>query len=112
MGCRLDRYKLVVLVNGVELRPRRSQEVYNHSPDGFEWGYGGSGPSQLALAILLNELDSPVDALNLYQEFKDTFVAGWPRQIGTGWVLTSADIAEWVCLHETSLRRGPPPPAV
>ena len=27
-------------------------DLQNHSPDGFEWGYGGSGPSQLALAIL------------------------------------------------------------
>jgi uncharacterized protein DUF6166 len=27
-------------------------EVRNHSPDGFEWGYGGSGPAQLALAML------------------------------------------------------------
>jgi hypothetical protein len=28
------------------------QDIRNHSPDGFNWGYGGSGPSQLALAIL------------------------------------------------------------
>ncbi|HMF28341.1 MAG TPA: DUF6166 domain-containing protein, partial [Candidatus Cybelea sp.] len=27
-------------------------DLYNHSPDGFEIGYGGSGPAQLALAIL------------------------------------------------------------
>jgi hypothetical protein len=27
-------------------------EVRSHSPSGFEWGYGGSGPAQLALAIL------------------------------------------------------------
>lgn len=27
-------------------------EIRNHSPTGFEWGYGGSGPAQLALAIL------------------------------------------------------------
>lgn len=24
-----------------------------HCPSGFNWGYGGSGPTQLALAILL-----------------------------------------------------------
>ena len=35
------------------LHPRKSLAVYNHSPDGFAWGYGGSGPAQLALAILL-----------------------------------------------------------
>ncbi len=27
-------------------------EIRNHSPTGFNWGYGGSGVSQLALAIL------------------------------------------------------------
>ncbi len=27
-------------------------DLANHSPDGFSWGYGGSGPAQLALAIL------------------------------------------------------------
>lgn len=27
-------------------------DLFNHSPTGFECGYGGSGPAQLALAIL------------------------------------------------------------
>src|SRR6516225_2178066 len=36
------------------LNPR--QELRNHSPTGFEWGYGGSGPAQLALAILAEHL--------------------------------------------------------
>lgn len=27
-------------------------KLVNHSPTGFSWGYGGSGPAQLALAIL------------------------------------------------------------
>src|SRR5262245_22144387 len=29
-------------------------ELRNHSPTGFEWGYGGSGPAQLALALLVD----------------------------------------------------------
>ncbi len=29
------------------------QEWVWHSPSGFEWGYGGSGPADLALNILL-----------------------------------------------------------
>ena len=32
-------------------------EVRNHSPKGFQWGYGGSGPAQLALAKLLTVAD-------------------------------------------------------
>lgn len=30
--------------------------VRNHSPTGFSWGYNGSGPAQLALAILCDHL--------------------------------------------------------
>jgi hypothetical protein len=56
-----------------------SLDVINHSPDGFAWSYSGSGPSQLALAILL-EAGVPVDqARKLYQEFKHEFIAGLPR---------------------------------
>lgn len=28
-----------------------------HSPDGFSWGYGGSGPSELARCLLIASLD-------------------------------------------------------
>lgn len=36
-----------------EVLPKNSQRYRNHSPDGFAWGYGGSGPAQLALALCL-----------------------------------------------------------
>lgn len=39
-----------VTVDGVPLDPRLDLRVL--SEDGFEWGYVGSGPYQLALAIL------------------------------------------------------------
>lgn len=42
-----------VFINGAELKPDTSQKVMNHSPDGFAWGYQGSGPAQLALALML-----------------------------------------------------------
>ena len=31
--------------------------VVHHSPDGFNWGYGGSGPADLALSILAHHFD-------------------------------------------------------
>lgn len=34
-----------VYVDGKRLDPEPSQKVRNHSPDGFYWGYGGSGPA-------------------------------------------------------------------
>lgn len=67
-----------VFMDGRELLPERSQQIRNHSPDGFNWGYGGSGPSQLALAVLL-ELIEPEIAVSVYQDFKWTVIAGLPQ---------------------------------
>lgn len=58
-----------VWLNGEELLPARSQKVKNHSPYGFAWGYAGSGPAQLALAICL-ELLPEEEAILRYQELK------------------------------------------
>ena len=53
-------------LDGKELTPEESQAYRNHSPDGFSWGYGGSGPAQLALAVML-EINGKAFG---YQEFK------------------------------------------
>jgi hypothetical protein len=55
-----------VLVDGEPLDPAASRKVYNHSPDGFAWGYNGSGPAQLALAILMRhtDADQPYNSTN------------------------------------------------
>ncbi len=68
-----------VFIDDRLLRPERSQKVYNHSPDGFNWGYGGSGPAQLALAILLKFTDKDT-ALRLHQEFKWDVIAKLPQK--------------------------------
>ena len=57
------------------LTPERSLELVNHSPSGFEWGYGGSGPAQLALALLLDYTGDEAVALDHYQEFKTEVVS-------------------------------------
>lgn len=54
-------------LDGEFLDPKPSQKYYNHSPDGFNWGYSGSGPAQLALAIML-KLTGKNEG---YQQFKD-----------------------------------------
>ena len=64
-----------VWLNGVELLPYHSQEVYNHSPDGFNWGYGGSGPAQLALAVIL----ALTGTQKGYQQFKWDVIAKLPQ---------------------------------
>jgi hypothetical protein len=58
------------------LDPAPSQKLYNHSPDGFNWGYSGSGPAQAALGILLDCVGKDTAVL-LYQLFKFDFVAVW-----------------------------------
>ena len=67
-------------------------DLCRHSPTGFEWGYGGSGPAQLALALvsLVTEDD---DALEHYHGFKADVVATLPHR---GWRFTTDAIAEWV----------------
>jgi len=62
-----------VYINDRQILVKDSLKIINHSPDGFSWGYGGSGPSQLALAILLKFVNVDV-ALKLYQDFKWKFL--------------------------------------
>lgn len=49
-------------------------DLKNHSPTGFGWGYSGSGPAQLALAILADLFDDQT-ALQHYQKFKEEVIA-------------------------------------
>jgi hypothetical protein len=55
------------------LNPRL--DLANHSPTGFEMGYGGSGPAQTALAILSEATGNDQLAIALHQKFKWKFVA-------------------------------------
>ena len=86
VGCR-TKAGPIVTVDGDLLDPRL--DLYNHSPDGFEWGYGGSGPAQLALAILAHHLSDDEQALGLHQRFKSLVIAGLPKR---GWTLTGCQI--------------------
>lgn len=45
-----------------------------HSPTGLEFGYGGSGPADMALNILLMFTTKEL-AYSLYQQFKWKFIA-------------------------------------
>ena len=82
---------VVVTVDGRPLNPRF--DLYNHNPNGFEWGYGGSGPAQLALAIVADHTGDDDQALAIYQSFRFAVVAGLSEN---GWTLTSREINEAV----------------
>src|SRR5436309_9650158 len=88
-----------VTADGRSLDPRL--DLWNHSPTGFEWGYGGSGPAQLALALLADHLDDDDEAVELHQEFKREVVAKFGRR---GWTLTSEHIRQ----AADALRAGSP----
>lgn len=66
-----------VWINNIELLPQPSQALSNHSTSGFCWGYGGSGPAQLALAICLWLFEDPDLTLAIYQDFKWKYVSAW-----------------------------------
>lgn len=76
-----------VEVDGRELDLRL--DLDDHSPTGFEWGYGGSGPAQLALALIADATGDDQRALKRHQQFKWACTARLPHD---GWTLTSAEI--------------------
>ena len=84
--------------DGVE---RHVAHVRRHSPDGFEFGDGGSGPADLARSILVDYFglhDAP-DALPVpYQEFKWRFIASADRG-ASSFEISREAIDEWITSH-------------
>ena len=99
-----DSRALVVVVDQVdghdEARPLRHWPL--HSPTGFAYGYGGSGPADLALAILLDFLEEwPTEqqmaagesrAWALHHHFKWEIIA----RLEPGWELSALDVFDWL----------------
>jgi hypothetical protein len=64
-----------------------------HSPDGFEWGYSGSGPSELALNILCLFVPPP-EGWRLHQHYKRDVIAGLaPDGPHT---ITASSVRDWI----------------
>lgn len=63
-----------------------------HSPDGFEWGYSGSGPAELALNVLALYI-TPYFAKILHQDFKREVIQNIPHEGGE---LKAWDIHVWI----------------
>ena len=83
-----------VFIDDIELSPAESQRYRNHSPDGFNWGYGGSGPAQLALALMVYYCDNAYEAVERYQKFKWEVVAKLP--LTKDFTLTEKEVLDWV----------------
>ena len=63
------------------------------SPTGFEWGYCGAGPSDLALNILLSATGDRNFAFRHNVRFRDEVVGRIPL---SGGVLRAGEVLEWV----------------
>jgi hypothetical protein len=96
-----NRVDVEVVENGKSVRLLR-HFIY-HSPEGFDWGGGGDGSSELALGILLDyfgELPTKaelylgaVKALEYHQRFKWAFIA----PIDTSeWEIALDEITAWL----------------
>lgn len=79
----------------------------NHSPGGFEWGYSGSGPAQLAFAIVFDTLKRTSGlarrelverAWRLHQAFKRERIATLPT--GKDWRIDATLVATWIGAHQ------------
>lgn len=75
-----------VTVDGRELAPQLAVKTF--SDRGFEWGYEGNGPKQLALAILAEHWGDSERALSASNEFAARVVANF----GNEWQMDSDDI--------------------
>ena len=117
-----------VLVHHIENRVRNATLLKHcvlHSPTGFEIGYGGSGPADLAVSILADFFgaepervrsvwtkalgllsDNPAhDAIRLHQLFKRDFIQNTILAAGDSYFINGDEIAEWVSEARKEIRR-------
>jgi len=97
-----------VTVNGLPLR-----QVPWHGRSGFAWGYGGSGPADLALSILADFLverptlqqvrEGRCRCWRFHQDFKWAFIA--PLDQAAGWTILGSEIRVWMQARKKR-RRG------
>jgi len=99
--------------------------VVFHSPTGFETGYAGSGPSDLALSIMADHYgvkpsqmaarmrgahagdpDSTYVA-RFYQLFKDFFIMNSTLQVEESYSITTQEIEQWIAHEATRMNLIP-----
>lgn len=88
-------------VEGIKSDPWNEavRHIEKHSPDGMQWGYGGSGPADAALSILTHfcrhsqkwGTDSSLPE-RLYQDFKWQFIAPITGDLE----ISAEDIEAWL----------------
>ncbi len=86
--------ELKVYIDKKELSTERSRKLKDHAPDGnVAWGYHGSGPSLLALALLLHFGATDYEGLTWYQEFKRDVISELPEN---DFLMKDERVIEWL----------------
>ena len=84
---------VIRLPEGTELTPERSLDLVKHSPSGFEVGYRGSGPAQLACGLLLDYYDDEPFVREHYIAFRSRVISQLECEGPAAcWHLTGEDI--------------------
>ena len=94
-GKRVEDIRLVEVVVGdrVVLLPLKpSLQIAEHSPEGFNWGYEGSVPAQLALGILYEVTGNVALSREYYPLFKIDHVSQWSEH----WEMRESEVLEWL----------------
>ncbi len=90
-----------------QLSLEKSLQVVDHSPDGYQCGYSGSGTAQLAAAILNEVTDDSELTRTYYQLFKFDHVAKWD---GVTFEISEDEVRTW--LQEVGAPIEPPNPVM
>jgi hypothetical protein len=86
--------------DGSERLLEPSDTAAQKSPDGFAWGYGGSGPTALAMSILADIVGEDVGMVltpGIVHDFKREFIE--PLDQDSGFVVAESTIREWLVRH-------------
>jgi Family of unknown function (DUF6166) len=82
---------VTVRQEGQPPRPLDPRFDLRRHADGLNWGFGGSGPAQLALALAADVTGDDDLARRVHQKLKARLVAGLP---GDGWSLTEQQLRQ------------------
>jgi len=89
--------KYLVYKDDVELDISRSQQLQKIS-EHYCWGYYGQGPSQTALAILLDVTNDSDIVLKHWIDFRNEFISTF--DMDRDWELDGENIKNWVNFKE------------
>ncbi len=79
--------RVFVTVDGPAMDHYELLHRERHSPDGFNWGYGGSGAADLARSIIWDHIGKEPTP-SMYQDFKWAEVCKW----GDMWKITTGEV--------------------